>query len=304
MTVAAARRDDAAYARVAARIQATTARWANGAKLSEIRADFDALLEGPVPGRVEQTTCAGLPATIAHPDGARGDAVILFLHGGGFQIGSLTSHLSLMSRLAEATRVPVVGIAYRLAPEHRFPAAIDDCVSAYRDLSRDAAGRRLLIAGDSAGGHLALDLALKARDQGLPQPQGLVLISPWLDLALRGDSYVARAGADIFSKPAQLAAMARTYLGRGLDPRSLAVSPLDADLAGLPPIHIEAGDDDITRDDAITLQSRARAAGVPCDLQIWPGMFHHFQVFAELPEAALSLAKIAAFVTARLAPAP
>ena len=288
----------AAYTGVVARIRTTTANWAQGAKLQQIGADFDALLAGPEPALVTPTTLAGLPAITARPATLHDDAVVLFLHGGGFQIGSLASHRSLMSRLAHQAGVAVTGIAYRLAPEHRFPAAIDDCVAAYRELCRQNPGRRVIIAGDSAGGHLALDLALKARDLGLPRASGVVLISPWLDLALRGDSYVTRAEMDIFSKPAQLKAMARTYLGRDIDRASLPVSPLDASLADLPPIHIQAGDADITCDDAITLHARATAAGVACELRLWPGMFHHFQVFAELPEADRSLAEIATFVAA------
>lgn len=292
---AADKLDPAAYARIAQRIRTVTTGWAQGAKLPQIRAEFDDLLAGPEPAPVTETTLAGLPAIIAQPAEPRAGARLLFLHGGGFQIGSLHSHRSLVSRLAHATRLPVTAVAYRLAPEHRFPAAIDDCLEAYRALAEDGA-RRIVIAGDSAGGHLTLDLALKARDQRLPQPAGLVLISPWLDLALRGGSYISRAEVDIFSKTPQLKAMSRTYLGRDIDPTSPAVSPLDAPLAGLPPIHIEAGDADITRDDAVTLQARATAAGVACTLNLWPGMFHHFQVFADLPEAALSLDAIAAAV--------
>lgn len=292
---AADKLDPAAYARIAQRIRTVTTGWAQGAKLPQIRAEFDDLLAGPEPAPVTETTLAGLPAIIAQPAQARAGARLLFLHGGGFQIGSLHSHRSLVSRLAHATHLPVTAVAYRLAPEHRFPAAIDDCLAAYSALAEDGASR-IVIAGDSAGGHLTLDLALKARDQRLPQPAGLVLISPWIDLALRGGSYTSRAEVDIFSKAPQLKAMARTYLGRDIDPTSPAVSPLDARLAGLPPIHIEAGDADITRDDAVTLQARATAAGVACTLNLWPGMFHHFQVFADLPEAALSLDAIAAAV--------
>lgn len=289
------KRDVAAYTRIAQRIAGVTSGWANGAKLPQIRAEFDELLAGPEPARVTQATLAGLAAITAHPAEARVGASILFLHGGGFQIGSLNSHRSLVSRLAHATRVPVTAAAYRLAPEHRYPAAIDDCLAAYRALVEDTASR-IVIAGDSAGGYLTLDLALKARDQRLPQPAGLVLISPWLDLALRGDSYTSRAEVDIFSKGPQLRAMARTYLGRDIDPANPAVCPLDAPLAGLPPIHIEAGDADITCDDSVTLQSRVTAAGGACTLHLWPGMFHHFQVFADLPEAGLSLEAIATAV--------
>lgn len=292
----------AARARVAQAITATTTAWSKGASLAEIRAGFEALLAGPQPARAEPVTIAGMTGTLSRPAQAAGGAIILFCHGGGFQIGSVRSHASLMSRLAAASGVPVLGFDYRLAPEHRFPAAAEDCFSAYRALlARGHDARQIILAGDSAGGSLALGIALQARDQGLPLPAGIVLISPWLDLKLRGESYLTRAGLDIFSKPDQLRTMARTYLGRSGDPAHPLATPLDAPLGGLPPLLIHTGDCDITLDDSALLASRAGAAGVASTLKVWPEMYHHFQVFAKLPEAQQSLDEIGGFIRSRLA---
>lgn len=292
----------AARAEVARRITQTTSRWAQGATLAEIRAGFETLLAGPVPGRVEPTVLAGMAAARFTPVQSQPRGCVLFCHGGGFQIGSLRSHESLMARLAQASGAELIGFAYRLAPEHRFPAQIEDALAAYAALrAQRGDGARIVIAGDSAGGNLAFATALAARDKGLVPPAALVLISPWLDLEMRGESYGTRADKDIFSKPEALRAMARTYLGRSGDPSVPLASPVNADLAGLPPILVHAGDFDITLDDSTLLARRAKQVGVDCTLRIWPEMGHHFQVFDDLPEARESIADIGAFIRAQFA---
>ena len=289
------------HQRVAERIIAITQSWAKDATLADIRTSFDAFLAGPEPGVVETTEIGGHPATLSRPAHSDTSGIILFCHGGGFQIGSTQSHRSLMCRLAKTAHTPVLGVDYRLAPEHRFPAAHEDCFAAYQALiAQGFPPEKIIVAGDSAGGNLALGVAVQARDADLGVPAAIVLISPWLDASLRGDSYISRAKEDLFSKPDQLKAMARTYLGRGGDPAHPLMNPLDADLTGLPPIVIHAGDYDITRDDSVLLAQRAEQAGIPCALKIWPKMFHHFQVFAELPEAAESLSEIGAFIRSTL----
>jgi epsilon-lactone hydrolase len=287
--------------RVARRILAATSAWAAGASLADIRAGFESLLS--YPGAVEPACFEidGMPAVWIDPPSTFDGDVMMFCHGGGFQIGSIRSHLDLMARLALAAQVRVLGFEYRLAPEHRFPVAPEDCLRVYHWLLDHAVlPGRIAVAGDSAGGNLALGVALQARDRGLPLPSCLVLISPWLDLTMRGSSYATRAERDIFSKLPQLKAMARTYLGRGGDPHHPLASPLDADLRGLPPILVHAGDSDITVDDSHLLARRAAEAGVRVELKVWPDMYHHFQVFRELPEAQESIAEIAAFVRAHL----
>lgn len=281
---------------VSRRIRETTARWAEGATLPEIRAGFEALLAGPQPVTGSAETLAGLPALHFAPSGARAGVEVLFFHGGGFQVGSNASHTSLMSRIAAASGVAVLGVEYRLAPEHRFPAAHEDAFAAFRALVGQ--GGRVILAGDSAGGLLALATVQRARDEGLPMPAGLVLISPWLDPEMAGESYQNRAAFDIFSKPEALRAMARTYVGKGGDAAHPWLHPLKQPLTGLPPLLVQAGDDDITRDDSVALQALARQSGVACTLRVWPGLCHHFQVFDALPEAREAIAEIGAFIRA------
>jgi acetyl esterase/lipase len=234
------------------------------------------------------------------PRAGGGDNVILYCHGGGFQVGSTTSHLSLMARLAEAAAARVIGFDYRLAPAHRFPAAVEDALNAYDWLlEKGYPGTRIAVAGDSAGAGLAITIALRSVERGKPAPLCLALLSPWLDLTLTGQSYVSRAEVDIFSKPEQLRAMARTYVGRGQPLDDPLVSPINADLRNLPPTLIHAGDFDITLDDAKLFAERATRTGADLTLEIWDEMYHHFQVFEELPEAQASVQKIGAYIRAR-----
>lgn len=288
------------YARVRARIEAATSAWAGGMTLAEIRTSFEAFLgggDGAPEVRRTPVVLGGLPACAFDPPGARTDRPLLYCHGGGFQIGSVRSHAGLMARLAAASGARVLGFDYRLAPEHRFPAAPDDAFAAYRALLEAGTVPRAIV-GDSAGGALALGVAVRARDAGLPLPEALVLLSPWLDLTMSGESYTALAERDIFSKPAQLAAMARTYLGRAHAPSDPAASPVLGDLADLPPMLVHAGGHDITLDDSHLLARNVAAQGGRAEVEVFPAMCHHFQVFEELPEAAASLARIGAFLRA------
>jgi len=283
------------------RIIVTKGTWAKGASLADIRAGFEALLtyaDGPV---LEHAAIGHVPAAWIRGPSGRGKTALLFCHGGGFQIGSIRSHRDLMARLAASTGTDVLGFDYRLAPEHRFPAAVHDAFFVYRWLlDQGLASDCIAVVGDSAGAALALGVALQARDNGIALPACLALISPWLDLTTRGDSYANRAALDVFSKPQQLRAMAKAYLGRNGDPLDPLASPVEADLAGLPPVLIHAGDFDITLDDSFLLASRAKARGTTVDLKVWASMYHHFQVFRELPEAAHSLDEIGHFVQRHL----
>lgn len=282
------------------RIATATMAWAHAASLTEIRNGFDVLFDGASQAATETFDIGGMPAAWITTSASLADRFVLFCHGGGFQVGSIRSHTGLMSRLADAGKARILGFNYRLAPEHRCPAAADDTFAVYRWLlGLGVASSRIIVAGDSAGAALALSTVLRARDSGLPPPSGLGLISPWVDLTLRSDSYVNRAALDIFSKPAQLAAMARSYLGRDGNASDPEVSPIEADLAGLPPILIHAGDHDITVDDAFLLAQRARARGVDVKVQVWDGMFHHFQMFGGLQQSKDSLAELGRFIVER-----
>jgi len=288
------------YGSVRQRIVAATTAWAGGMTLAEIRESFERFLgDGAGAPEVLRTALriAGLPACAFDPPEATPRTTLLYCHGGGFQIGSIRSHAGLMARLAAASGARVLGFDYRLAPEHRFPAAADDAFAAYAELVR-AGDTPLAIVGDSAGCALALGTAIRARDAGLALPKALVLLSPWLDLTLSGESYTALADLDIFSRPAQLRAMARTYLGRDNPPSDPAASPVLGDLSGLPAILVHAGGHDITLDDAHLLARKVVAQGGRIEVEVFEGMPHHFQVFEELPEAGASLRRIGAFIRA------
>lgn len=292
---------DAAEQRVRRRIADATASWASGMTLDEIRLGFEGLVADDGPAAVEPVSIGGMAAAWYSAPNASEKRTILYCHGGGFQIGSLRSHAGLMVRLSAASGARVLGFDYRLAPEHRFPAAADDALAAWRwllDGGIDPASAA--IAGDSAGGGLALGVASRARDEELALPGAIVLISPWLDLALRGDSYRTRTELDIFSRPQQLAAMARTYLGRGGNPLDPHASPIEAEFHDLPPVLVHAGDHDITLDDSTLLMQRLAEAGVPAELRVWQRMFHHFQIFPELPQAQESVAEIGRFLHEKL----
>lgn len=286
-------------AAIRAPIATVTGAWPS-MTLDAIRASFTAFLAeqgGPNDPSVaiEDFDLAGLKARRFVPKGCADKAPLLFCHGGGYQIGSIDSHASLMCRLASLCDRPVIGFDYRLAPEHRFPAAIDDCCAVYAALIAIGKVPHALI-GDSAGGALALGTAMRARDTQQPLPHALVLISPWLDLTMSGASYETLAREDIFSKPDQLRLMARTYVGRQGNPADPLASPVFGDLRHLPPILVHAGGADITLDDTHHLVEKARHHGARVHAHIFPGMVHHFQMFAALPETARSLGEIAAFI--------
>ncbi len=283
--------------RVARGVEVAVAKWAD-LRLPEIRRCYDVFVPGPPAAAVEPAEVAGMAAAWVSVPGARPRRTLLYCHGGGYQIGSIRSHLGLILRLAEAADARVLAFEYRLAPEHRFPCAAEDAWAAYRWLG-ERHGPPDAVIGDSAGAALAVVAAVQARDAGVGLPGCLVLLSPWLDLAMRGESYATRACLDIFSKPAQLRAMARTYVGRDGDLLTPLASPVEAVLAGLPPMLLHAGDCDITLDDSTLFAARARAQGCDAELTVFPGMFHHFQMFGELPESAASVAQVASFIARR-----
>jgi acetyl esterase/lipase len=211
------------------------------------------------------------PAETLTPSGGNPATSVLYLHGGGFTIGSPATHRALATHLATASGATVHVLDYRLAPEHPFPAALDDVLAAYRELlDRGAAPARTALAGDSAGGWLALSAALRLRDAGDPRPGALGLISPWLDL--QGSAWPDDR-SDAMLRPAWLRRCARDFAG-GRDPGAGELAPLEADLTGLPPVTMHVGSEEILLDDAVRLAHRARAAGVPVDLRRLDGLWH------------------------------
>jgi epsilon-lactone hydrolase len=232
--------------------------------------------------------------------GATDEGVLLYLHGGGYCIGSLATHRPLAGRIALASRCRVVTLDYRLAPEHPFPAAVDDACAAYRDLlAGGVAPQRMAVAGDSAGGGLAMALLLALRAAGTPLPAAAVCLSPWTDLTQSSPAYDQRADRDPMVTKAGLDDMASAYL-RDTDPRTALASPLFGDLGGLPPVRIEVGESEVLFDDATGLAERLRLAGVDVSLVVWPELIHVFQAFpGELvPEADTSIEGVGAFMRA------
>jgi epsilon-lactone hydrolase len=228
---------------------------------------------------VEVTSANGVPAEWTSTPQAERDAVLLYLHGGGFVIGSLYSHRHLVCEAGRAARAFTLALDYRLAPEHPFPAAVEDVVAGYRFLlARGYAPGRIAIAGDSAGGGLVVSALIAVRDAGLPQPACGWCISPWVDLEALGETMSSKAAADPTVQKAGILDMARLYLN-GADPRSPLAAPIYADLAGLAPLLIQVGAAETLLDDAIRLAKVAGAVDVRVDLQIWPEMIHVWHLF-------------------------
>jgi monoterpene epsilon-lactone hydrolase len=222
---------------------------------------------------------------------------ILYFHGGGYYFCSPQSHRSLVFPLAARSGARTFSLDYRLAPEHRFPAALDDALAAYRQLVVDGTSPdSIVLAGDSAGGGLALATLVALRDAGDPLPAAALFFSPWTDLAATGATLVANDGADPMFRGVAIGRAAQIYLGDTPATHPYA-SPVYADLAGLPPLFIQAGSTEVLLDDSQRVAERARAANVHVDFEIWPNMPHVWQIFAPfIPEAARALDRAADFV--------
>jgi monoterpene epsilon-lactone hydrolase len=224
--------------------------------------------------RVEPVSANGVKAEWSSTADADPANVVLFLHGGGYVIGSLDSHRHLVTEIGRAARARTLAIDYRLAPEHPFPAAVDDTLAAYRFLLADGVQPSgITIAGDSAGGGLVVAAMVSIRDAGLPQPACGWPISPWVDMEAIGNSMISKAATDPTVQKAGILDMAKHYLN-GADPRSPLAAPIYADMHGLAPLLIQVGAAETLLDDAIRLAQVAGAADVAVDLQIWPEMIH------------------------------
>ncbi|KUN39041.1 alpha/beta hydrolase [Streptomyces longwoodensis] len=246
------------------------------------------------------TVLGGRPALELEPAAASGRGRLLYLHGGGYVVGSPDTHAGLVGELARRAELRTVSVDYRLAPEHPFPAAVDDGLAAYRELLVDTDPRDLVLAGDSAGGGLSIATLLAARDAGLPQPAAVVLFSPWVDLTLTGGSIRSKEDADPLFVEADLRDYADLYLGT-TDPAHPLASPLFADLTGLPPLLVQAGANEVLLDDAVRLAGRAGADDVEVTLEVGPGLPHVFQHhYGRLDEADAALDRAARFLRTRL----
>jgi epsilon-lactone hydrolase len=272
--------------------------------LEEWRAAFvpgDILHPLPDDVRVSEMNAGGVPAHWLTAPGADAGRVLLFLHGGGFELGSVRSDGELAARLGRASGMRVLFPEYRLAPEHPFPAAIDDALAAWRWLRTDqeVSASSIAVAGDSAGGGLAVALLVASRDAGEALPAAAALMSPTVDLTSSGDSMTERAAQDPVSTPAMLRRFAAEYLA-GADPKTPLASPLFASLSGLPPLLIQVGTADVLLSDAERLAAAAAEAGVDVMLEIGEGLPHVYQLLLGTPEAAEATERIGKFLRARV----
>jgi len=243
----------------------------------------------------------GVKADLISTGASRHDRHILYLHGGCYVVGSPGLYRDLTWRIATLCRSRVLCIDYRLAPEHPFPAALDDAVAAYRWLlSQGADPHRIALMGDSAGGGLAFATMLRLRDEGVDLPSSAVVVSPWTDLALTGESLRLNADIDALI-PVELAPRIVDLCLAGTDPRNPYASPLYGDPTGLPPTLILVGGDDVLRDDAVRMAEKMSAAGCHVEIEVWPRMWHAWQMLVRvMPEARAAIARIAMFMQDRL----
>ena len=251
--------------------------------VAQARARFEktaVFLGGAPDAKCEKVDAGGVPAEWVMAPGCDSGRAILYLHGGGYAIGSLNTHRRLAYDISAASSAKVLLIDYRLAPEHPFPAAVDDAAAAWRWLLQQGfAPNRMAIAGDSAGGGLAIATLVNLRDLKLGLPACAVAISPWVDLEGLGNSLTTRSKQDPMVQKDGLLWMARMYLN-GKDAKSPLAAPLHADLKGLPPTLIQVGTAETLLDDSIRIAEKMHAAGVDARLAIWPNMLHVFPLFA------------------------
>ncbi|MFJ9629504.1 alpha/beta hydrolase [Streptomyces sp. NPDC101175] len=273
-----------------------------GGDVAEQRAVFGEMMASiPLPPDVSTTAgeLGGVPVVTVETPASDPATVVLYLHGGAYAIGSAAGAAGLAAEIVRRTDARAVCVDYRLAPEHPFPAAVDDALAVYRALlDGGLPGSAIAFVGESAGGGLVAATLVAARDAGLPQPASAAVFSPWADLTVSGASAVTKAAVDPSLTPEGLRTRARDYL-RDTDPTTPRASPALADLTGLPPLLIQVGSHEILLDDAVRLAARAAACDVRVDLQVWPQVPHVFQAFAALlDEAGDALDAAAAFTRA------
>jgi len=275
------------------------------APIEERRARMDQIDKLPRPRKVHylDTFVGGIPAIVATPTEVRPDRHILYIHGGAYVVGSPKSHIAMCARLAKRAAATITVIDYRLAPEHVYPAAVDDCVAAYRAIISDIDPSLVTIAGDSAGGGATLAMLGALKAAGDPMPGAVYVLSPWADLTASGESVVTRAPFDPMFDGDGLIDAATTYAGdTPLD--DPGVSPLFADPTGYPPTLIQTGMDEILLSDSTRLAERYEAAGVDVRLDLRDDLWHVYPVLAGyMPEATDALVRAAVFIREKT-PAP
>jgi epsilon-lactone hydrolase len=282
-------------------VQACFGAWTPETSLDQMRKDWDDVFaKNPckVGAKCERVDAGGVPALRISAAGAAADRAILYLHGGGYVFGSSVSHRDLGEFLSRAAQAQVFMLDYRLAPEHPFPAAVDDAVSAHRWLLGSGfAPSRVALCGDSAGGGLSFACLQTLRDLRLPMPACVVTLSPWADLECTGETFATRASVDPMVQKDFTRQLADLYVPQGVSLRDPRVSPIHGDLKGLPPLLIQVGDRETLLADSTRMADLARKSGVDVTLDIEPGQIHVYQIFASrLDEGATAIDRMGAFV--------
>jgi epsilon-lactone hydrolase len=266
------------------------AHWLLKLGMAHVRLDFDVTHEA--------ISADGVPCEWVDPPNSPKNKVLLYLHGGGFVFGLTPPHLQMGAYLAKKMNAPILMVDYRLAPEYPFPAALHDCVTAYRWLLKQGTpAANIVVAGDSAGGNLTITLLMKLRDDGDPLPAAAACLSPVTDLANQ-DTLHPRL-KDPVLPPAAVRFYNKAYVAHN-DARDPLISPVFGNLRGLPPLLVHAGEDEILRDDAVRIASLAKSADVDVRLEIYPRMWHVWQLYLALPQAIQSLDDIAQFLKTHL----
>jgi monoterpene epsilon-lactone hydrolase len=280
---------------------------ASDGSIESLRVAYSAMFAGfevPADAVTDHFEAYGVPCTAVSATGTRSDRVLMLVHGGGTCLGSADDYGEFSYRLSKAANCRVVVPDYRLAPEHPFPAALDDCVTVYRWIRNQDHIHGVAVLGESAGGGIALSVAVRVRDEGVQQPDAVVLVSPLTDLAGGGASMTERAHLDPLPIAVMIERMGGAYLA-GRDPRSTPLaSPAYADLHDLAPLLVLVGEREGLYDDAVRVAEKVRAAGGDAELEVGEGQLHIFPVFDFLPEARAATDRIGSFLGARFSPRP
>lgn len=279
---------------------ALTSSWDENTPLDTMRQDFEGFFAAypEAPGATIEHINLGAPCERTTTAGSDPSRAVLLLHGGGFSMGSARAHRPYATQLAVATDAVIYNLDYRLAPEHVFPAALDDVLAAYQSLLADPAINHIALCGDSAGGGLAVAAMLRMQAENLPSPAACVLVSPWADMLCEGASYDSNAALDPIASKDNGIVMGQTYLGLEGDPTDVLASPVRADLAGMPPTLILAGSREVFLDDGQTIADKIKQTGGSAEMQIWPGMIHQWPLHGgRLGEADEAVSTIGAFLS-------
>ncbi|MGY3608930.1 MULTISPECIES: alpha/beta hydrolase [unclassified Bradyrhizobium] len=287
------------------RVRGVYSRWRRDTPVSQMRADWDQLFSSSVSATIEPVQADAVACEWVRPAAARRDAAVVYLHGGGFRVGSPTSHREIIARLAAEAGIQVLAVDYRLAPEHPLPAALEDAIAVLEWLEKSGLpADRIALAGDSAGAALALGAIVARLQQGKPSPAAAYLMSAWTDLTASGESYQSRAALDPIHQRPMILAMARGALGPDVSTEDPRLSPLLASaeiMRALPPMLMQVGARETLVSDTEDFAARANAAGASVRSEIWPGMIHVFQQFPDhLPEAREAVAAGGKFIATHL----